>query len=94
MLPKHELPQQALTYSGIGVFHPEFFAQIDGLNSEISAAGAVKLALRPLLDRTIASGTLTAEQWSGQRSSANQEHYWRQRRAWCAAASLFQRFGV
>ena len=65
VLPKHELPQQALTYSGIGVFHPEFFAQIDGLNSEISAAGAVKLALRPLLDRTIAFGTLTAEQWSG-----------------------------
>ena len=48
--------QQTLTYAGIGVFSPDFFAEVkDGQ----------ALKLRPLLDAAIATGTLTGEEYTG-----------------------------
>ncbi len=65
VLHKHDALQESFTYSGIGVFQPRFFTEIDEIDYETNTSGAVKLALRPLLDRTISSGGLTAERWSG-----------------------------
>lgn len=48
--------QQTLTYAGIGVFSPSFFAGIK--------AGAV-MKLRPLLDAAIRLGTLSGERYDG-----------------------------
>lgn len=48
--------EQTLTYAGIGVFSPSFFAGIE--------PGSV-MKLRPLLDAAIAAGTLTGERHSG-----------------------------
>jgi MurNAc alpha-1-phosphate uridylyltransferase len=48
--------QQTLTYAGIGVFSPAFFAGIP--------SGTV-MKLRPLLDAAIAAGTLTGERFTG-----------------------------
>ncbi len=48
--------QNTLTYAGIGIFSPEFFAHVDD--------GAV-MKLRPLLDAAIAAGTLTGEEYTG-----------------------------
>ncbi|MEF8721647.1 nucleotidyltransferase family protein [Candidatus Accumulibacter phosphatis] len=46
----------ALTYAGIGVFWPDFFA---------SVAAGVKMKLRPLLDAGIAAGTVTGQRHEG-----------------------------
>ena len=46
----------ALTYAGIGVFWPDFFAP---------AAAGVKMKLRPLLDAGIAAGTVTGQRHEG-----------------------------
>ena len=48
--------EQTLTYAGIGVFLPSFFAGIE--------PGSV-MKLRPLLDAAIAAGTLTGERHGG-----------------------------
>lgn len=48
--------EQTLTYAGIGVFSPAFFAGIP--------PGTV-MKLRPLLDAAIAAGTLTGERYAG-----------------------------
>jgi len=48
--------EQTLTYAGIGVFSPAFFADV--------AAGSV-MKLRPLLDAAIAAGRLTGERYDG-----------------------------
>lgn len=48
--------EQTLTYAGIGVFSPSFFADIE--------PGTV-MKLRPLLDAAIAAGTLTGERYAG-----------------------------
>ena len=48
--------EQTLTYAGIGVFSPAFFAGIK--------PGTV-MKLRPLLDAAIAAGTLTGERFAG-----------------------------
>lgn len=48
--------QQTLTYAGIGVFSPRFFADIEDGQA---------LKLRPLLDAAIAAGTLTGEEYHG-----------------------------
>lgn len=48
--------EQTLTYAGISVFSPSFFADIQ--------AGTV-MKLRPLLDAAIAAGTLTGERYAG-----------------------------
>ena len=48
--------EQTLTYAGIGVFSPSFFAGVK--------PGAV-MKLRPLLDAAIAAGTLTGERFAG-----------------------------
>ncbi|MGE5386739.1 MAG: nucleotidyltransferase family protein, partial [Betaproteobacteria bacterium] len=48
--------EQTLTYTGIGVFSPDFFAEVPP---------ATPLKLRPLLDAAIAVGTLTGEQHRG-----------------------------
>ncbi|AXS80933.1 N-acetylmuramate alpha-1-phosphate uridylyltransferase MurU [Dechloromonas sp. HYN0024] len=48
--------EQTLTYAGISVFSPSFFAHIQ--------AGTV-MKLRPLLDAAIAAGTLTGERFTG-----------------------------
>jgi MurNAc alpha-1-phosphate uridylyltransferase len=48
--------QQTLTYAGIGIFSPSFFAGIQ--------PGTV-MKLRPLLDAAIAAGTLTGERYAG-----------------------------
>ncbi len=48
--------EQTLTYAGIGVFSPAFFAEVK--------PGTV-MKLRPLLDAAIAAGTLTGERFSG-----------------------------
>jgi MurNAc alpha-1-phosphate uridylyltransferase len=48
--------EQTLTYAGIGVFSPSFFAGVP--------PGAV-LKLRPLLDAAIAAGTLSGERHTG-----------------------------
>src|SRR6185369_4811933 len=47
---------QTLTYAGIGVFTPAFFANV--------TPGSV-MKLRPLLDAAIAAGTLTGERHAG-----------------------------
>jgi len=47
---------QTLTYAGIGVFSPSFFAGVK--------PGTV-MKLRPLLDAAIAAGTLTGERFAG-----------------------------
>ena len=48
--------EQTLTYAGIGVFSPAFFADVQ--------PGTV-MKLRPLLDAAIAAGTLTGERFDG-----------------------------
>ena len=48
--------EQTLTYAGIGVFSPAFFASVQ--------PGTV-MKLRPLLDAAIAAGTLTGERFAG-----------------------------
>ena len=48
--------EQTLTYAGIGVFSPAFFAGVQ--------PGSV-MKLRPLLDAAIAAGTLTGERFAG-----------------------------
>ena len=48
--------EQTLTYAGIGVFSPAFFAGIH--------PGTV-MKLRPLLDAAIAAGTITGERYAG-----------------------------
>jgi MurNAc alpha-1-phosphate uridylyltransferase len=48
--------EQTLTYAGVGVFSPAFFADVE--------PGSV-MKLRPLLDTAIAAGTLTGEQHAG-----------------------------
>lgn len=48
--------EQTLTYAGIGVFSPVFFANVQ--------PGTV-MKLRPLLDAAIAAGTLTGERYTG-----------------------------
>lgn len=48
--------EQTLTYAGIGVFSPSFFADVK--------RGTV-MKLRPLLDAAIAAGTLTGERYTG-----------------------------
>ena len=48
--------EQTLTYAGIGVFSPTFFAGVQ--------SGTV-MKLRPLLDAAIAAGTLTGERYAG-----------------------------
>jgi MurNAc alpha-1-phosphate uridylyltransferase len=48
--------EQTLTYAGIGVFSPAFFAGVK--------PGTV-MKLRPLLDAAIAAGTLTGERYAG-----------------------------
>lgn len=48
--------EQTLTYAGIGVFSPSFFAEVK--------PGTV-MKLRPLLDAAIAAGTLTGERYAG-----------------------------
>ena len=48
--------EQTLTYAGIGVFSPSFFADVK--------PGTV-MKLRPLLDAAIAAGTLTGERHDG-----------------------------
>ena len=48
--------EQTLTYAGIGVFSPAFFADVK--------PGTV-MKLRPLLDAAIAAGTLTGERFAG-----------------------------
>ncbi len=48
--------EQTLTYAGIGLFLPSFFAGVQ--------PGTI-MKLRPLLDATIAAGTLTGERYAG-----------------------------
>ncbi len=48
--------EQTLTYAGIGIFSPAFFANV--------TPGTV-MKLRPLLDAAIAAGTLTGERFAG-----------------------------
>ena len=48
--------RQTLTYAGVGVFSPAFFAGVE--------RGTV-MKLRPLLDAAIAAGTLTGERFTG-----------------------------
>lgn len=48
--------EQTLTYAGIGVFSPSFFADVQ--------PGTV-MKLRPLLDAAIAAGNLTGERYAG-----------------------------
>lgn len=48
--------EQTLTYAGIGVFSPSFFAGVQ--------PGMI-MKLRPLLDAAIAAGTLTGERYAG-----------------------------
>lgn len=48
--------EQTLTYAGVGVFSPAFFADVP--------PGTV-MKLRPLLDAAIAAGTLTGERFAG-----------------------------
>ena len=47
---------QTVTYAGVGVFSPAFFAGV--------TAGTV-MKLRPLLDAAIAAGTLSGERFAG-----------------------------
>ena len=48
--------EQTLTYAGVGVFSPAFFADVP--------PGTV-MKLRPLLDAAIAASTLTGERFEG-----------------------------
>ncbi len=48
--------EQTLTYAGIGVFSPPFFADVK--------PGSI-MKLRPLLDAAIAAGSLTGERFAG-----------------------------
>ena len=48
--------EQTLTYAGIGIFSPAFFAGVQ--------PGTI-MKLRPLLDAAIAAGTLTGERFAG-----------------------------
>jgi len=48
--------EQTLTYAGIGVFSPSFFADVPS---------SAIMKLRPLLDAAIAAGTLTGERYAG-----------------------------
>lgn len=48
--------EQTLTYAGIGVFSPSFFAEV---------APHSIMKLRPLLDAAIAAGTLSGERFAG-----------------------------
>ena len=48
--------EQTLTYAGLGVFSPDFFANVK--------PGSV-MKLRPLLNAAIAAGTLTGERFAG-----------------------------
>ena len=48
--------EQTLTYAGIGVFSPSFFADVK--------PGSI-MKLRPLLDAAIAAGSLTGERFAG-----------------------------
>ena len=48
--------EQTLTYAGIGIFSPAFFAGVQ--------PGTI-MKLRPLLDAAIAAGTLTGERFTG-----------------------------
>ena len=48
--------EQTLTYAGIGLFLPSFFAGVQ--------PGTI-MKLRPLLDGAIAAGTLTGERYAG-----------------------------
>lgn len=48
--------EQTLTYAGIGVFSPSFFADV---------RPDTVMKLRPLLDAAIAAGTLTGERFTG-----------------------------
>jgi MurNAc alpha-1-phosphate uridylyltransferase len=48
--------EQTLTYAGIGLFSPAFFAEV--------IPGTI-MKLRPLLDAAIAAGTLTGERFTG-----------------------------
>ena len=48
--------EQTLTYAGLGVFSPDFFANVK--------PGSV-MKLRPLLDAAIAAGALTGERFAG-----------------------------
>lgn len=48
--------EQTLTYAGIGIFSPAFFADV--------IPGTI-MKLRPLLDAAIAAGTLTGERFAG-----------------------------
>ena len=48
--------EQTLTYAGVGVFSPSFFAGVQ--------PGTI-MKLRPLLDAAIAAGKLTGERFAG-----------------------------
>ena len=48
--------EQTLTYAGVGIFSPSFFASVQ--------PGTI-MKLRPLLDAAIAAGTLTGERFAG-----------------------------
>ncbi len=48
--------EQTLTYAGIGVFSPSFFADVPS---------SAIMKLRPLLDAAIAAGTLSGERFTG-----------------------------
>jgi MurNAc alpha-1-phosphate uridylyltransferase len=49
----------ALTFSGIAVYHPQFFQGFS------SAKGPVKQPLKPLLDAAITAGKVTGELHTG-----------------------------
>ena len=51
--------QMALTFSGIAVYHPQFFQGFS------SAKGPVKQPLKPLLDAAITAGKVTGEVHAG-----------------------------
>ena len=55
LLKSSTQPGQALTYSGIGVFHPDFF-----VNQKLA-----KVALRPLLDAALDKSLLSGEYFQG-----------------------------
>ena len=65
VVPAQETQQMSLTYSGIGVFHPAFFLRAGERNVSVDTAEPPKLPLRPLLDRAIATGSVSAEHWTG-----------------------------
>lgn len=65
VVPLQDMRQAALTYSGIGVFHPAFFSHAGERDAVVDTAEPLKLALRPLLDRAIATDSVSAEHWTG-----------------------------